>query len=366
MDSLCGKTIVFFAYNNSFSYYNIGGTDSNIRRLANKLIDDGNRVCFVHYGCENENCEEINSIFSIRNFQNLVSALEFIASESSNVISIYLRKQDRLKYAIFRKKNNNILFHHYYFTWPENTIRRYAMTLDSKLVRFSGVSFCVSGRLNSLMQRRKLDSILLLPPVPSDYFLDLKCKDYNPDIIRVAFLGRVDIGKGILEAVDLLRLLNNEGGYDCLISGFPWLNKSDTVKIHNELLLQNDIKYLPVQYEQWSPAVCAELRDKLKNIDILILPYKQLSSTIDMPLLLLEAMANLCVVITPNIGDMHEVYGESCFNLPGSWDTDVVLSIITQNKINILQERERVYKRCQDLYFDTQSIYDLFKRHIKR
>ena len=355
-----GKQVVFLGYSNSFSYYNIGGTDSVVRRIADKLIEDGYRVVFLQYGCEVDSESEPVDGISVICCKDFTSALSVVI-KCSDVITIYLKKSDRLKYLFFRKKNIDIRFHQFVFTWPESRLKRFAMLADIILFKLNGKCFCVSPRLKLLAQKLGIQAELLLPPVPKDYFLKPVDKKVSQKV-KVAFLGRIDAGKGVMSAFQLLQRLSERKDCECFISGFPWLFKPETVMLHNRLLEQENIKYIPVQYDKWTPEVCRSLRDMLKDIDILLLPYKHLSSTIDMPLLLLEAMASLCVVVAPDLGSMYEVYGNSPFGIGGMWDEDMAFGRIIDNICDIPQERERLFNRASEIVFDIDGVYEKFRQ----
>ncbi|MBN2064568.1 MAG: glycosyltransferase [Sedimentisphaerales bacterium] len=356
------KPVVFFAYGNSFSFYNIGGTDAVIRRLASKLLADGHRVIFLYYGCQQNSDAQPLPGLEIKYRTDFHLALLCIA-EPCDIFTVYLKRADRLRYIYFRITHRHFRFHQLVFTWPEKLSKRLAAWADSVLVKLNGISFCVSPRLSKLAARLGLHAQLLLPPVPKDYFITPAQKSTS-DKIRVAFLGRIDTGKGLEHALSLLTRLSHREKFDCMISGFPWLSKPETVKLHKHLLAQTAVRYVPVEYENWSPQVCASLRDMLRDIDILILPYRHLSSTIDIPLLLLEAMASLCVVITPDLGDMHEIYGQSIFCLDGNWDEDKVFELITNNVDKIALERDRLFRRASEVVFDIDGVYDKFRMQI--
>lgn len=357
--------IVFFSLFQSFDFNQIGGTDSIIRRVTEELIATGNIVEYVHYAADKQYEKKINDQLTVKYFDNFKKALSAMEQGADYIVSIHLARKDRMKYASFRKANfSTIKFIHLFTVWPENSLKRMLMFAEAKYFPFNGCVLSVSPRSHKHVSKWTGKSTLLLPPVPRDYFIKPEVKPYS-NKLRVAFVGRIDPGKGTPEAIELFNKLSSHKRFDTKIFGFPWKHRPETMKLHDKLLSQTDICYEPVEYERWSPQVCMNLCSQLRNIDILILPYKKLSSTIDIPLLLLEGMANLCAVITPNLGDLHTIYGDSPFNLPGDWDLSRAYDIIINAHNWIETERVRIYGQCARLKFDTPTIACKFLKSLK-
>ncbi len=358
--------IAFFGLKNSFDFYHIGGMDSLARRLAIGLAELGDQVEFVHYGAGQEKTEQHRGGITIHHFKKFNDALKhLVASECDHVVSIYLRPRDRLTYARFRRTHGrSIRFHCIYSCWHELRFRRELFFAEARLFPFNGTLFCVSPRIHRYVSQWASHAALLLPPVPESYFCRPEEKNSN-NKLRLTYAGRVDPGKGTERAVDVFERLGARKDVEARLCGFAWSHRKETVELHERLLANPNIRYEPVEYKSWSPEVDENFCRLLKEADILLLPYEKLSSTIDTPLLLLEAMASLCAVITPHLGDLHATYGPSEFNLSEGWSTDAVIELIHRMREGLLVERERLARRNQALVFNTSGAVELFGEHLR-
>lgn len=108
--------------------------DSLVRRLAAGLSDAGEKVGLVHYGdCEDKTVDAGNGI-ELHYFRSLAKALAYLEGGYDHVVSIYLRPQDRIAYARFRRdRRNQIRFHHVFSCWNESWVKRELMFADARL-----------------------------------------------------------------------------------------------------------------------------------------------------------------------------------------------------------------------------------------
>ena len=358
--------IAFLGLKQAFDYFQIGGTENFVRRLAIKLLEEGHKVDYLLYRAD-EDRELVQYGINLRYIKTFDNALDLIKTEKyEHVISIYLLPKDRIKYAIFRKKTYKwIKFHLIYFNWPDSVIKRYLYLNEAKFFPYNGKLFCISKRQYDYVSRWTKNAVYLLPPVPKGYFLKSEEKPINKKI-KITFLGRIDPGKGIGEVIEIFKALKNDNRFDCSIYGIHIPEHKESVQVHNWLKSQNDIKYIEVDRQRYSPDVDKMVRNVLKETDILILPYQKLSSTIDTPLTLLEAMASLCVVITKPFGNIPDIYGESQFIISREnfmKDTIDILKGISYE--DILKERERIYSRNNNLNFESSNVAKRFLHAIK-
>lgn len=356
--------IAFWGLQGSFNHDQVGGVNSTIRRLADSMTDS-NEITFIYYECKQSRSMTLPNNIRVVYLTNLASVFEELAKGYKHVVSIYIKPLDRLMYAHYRRRNHrNVYFHHIYFVLSESAIKRTLLFAEAKYFPFNGCLFCVSPRIYQSACQLTPAAKILLPPVPNSYFMKPDMK-IELNKIRVTFCGRLDPGKGIREVVELFECLKVHSNVEPLIFGFPWKHKLETSGLHEQLLGNDRINYRCVNYERWSPLLDDELREVLSKTDILLLPYKQLSSTVDMPLLLLEGMASLCAIVTPPLGNLHDIYGDSPFNLSRDWDIDAIFSIIEKAHLHLKEEKRRIYIRNQSLGFNEEDAKQIFTKAIE-
>lgn len=353
--------IAFFGSYCCFDYHHIGGLDSIARRLGVELVGRGEDVAFVHFNCPKETSEIVSERFTLRYFHSLSSALEHTAGKYDHVLNFHVPLRQRLTWMRFRRRESKRTRFHIMFTgWHENPVTRLRTFVEARIEPYNGTHFCISPRTYSFIAGWGKRAKLLLPPVPQNYFLtpEDKPKHQHP---KITYMGRVDPGKGTPVAIDLFQYLARKDiEVESRICGYPWKHKPDTMRLYEKLLSQDEILYEPAEFEGYSQAVEDNVRKVLRETDILLLPYDKLSSTVDTPLLLLEGMANLCVIITRPLGNMPEIYGTDKFMLDNLGDYEKVEVLIEKVQRKLDAERERIFSRSSSLKFTTKDITDLF------
>ncbi|MDT8308004.1 MAG: hypothetical protein RQ866_00625 [Bacteroidales bacterium] len=358
------QRIAFFCYDNQVNYHHVGGMDSLVRRLAHALIKLGDQVDIVHYGSDNYQSEQLCDGIKQLHFCDFEDACQFLSEECDDVLSIHLRRADRIKYAKFRRQwQNKVRFHHIYSVWNESRIKRELLFSEARLFPFNGCLFCLSPRFYKTVSRWSKRAVLLLPPVDHSYFCTPSEKS-NSDKLRIAFAGRVDPGKGVQNALDVFSRLGDKMDIDARVCGYAWSHRAETIEMHESLIANPEIRYEPVEYKKWDQNVDDDIVSILHNSDILLLPYQKLSSTVDTPLLLLEGMASLCTIITPPLGDLHLLYGESIFNIGSPWDSYEVVDLILAGREQLHEERGRILLQNDSLCFDSKSVAAQLKKSM--
>jgi glycosyltransferase involved in cell wall biosynthesis len=360
--------IAFFGFKNSFDYFHIGGAESFTRRISYYLIEKGYKIDYLLYGYEENN--ETNPLpgLTLKYFKSFENALNLIKNEEyDHIITMYLLPKHRINYAFFRKRNSkSTKFHFIYFNWADLMVKRYLYFNEARLLPYNGKLFCISKRQYEYISKWAKNAVYLLPPVPENYFLNPNEKPIN-EKIKIIFLGRIDPGKGINEVIEIFNALKSNNKFECSIYGIHNPEHKEALKIHNWLKKHKEIKYIEVERQKYSPEIEEMIRNVLKNTDILILPYKRLSSTIDTPLTLLEAMASLCVVITKPFGNIPDIYGKSKFLIsPENFVQDAIKLLNNISQENLVEERYRIYEQNKKLNFSTSSIGEKFINAISR
>lgn len=353
------RSIVFFSTVENFDFWQIGGMESYFRRLAFELARAGKDVHFVQYGSDRAIVEHPFPGISLCRYISLDDALEHVAQQASIVLVSTVYRKDRLQFIKFRRANHDrITFYFVASFCAESWVRRKCYFLESFIYPYNGGVLCMSPRLLKASGTKRMKAELLLPPVPENYFVEREDKALKNKII-VTYMGRTAPSKGADEAVKIFTQLRGESGIQTQVSGYFWRDGHESNFTHEWLIAQSDIKYIYEDYKGWSPSIDKKVARILRETDILLLPYRSLRTTIDVPLLLLEGMAANCCVITKPIGDIPDIYGESSFILPIKNFVPNAIALIKQAQRSaqmLKKERCRIASQVMNLAFDTQSI----------
>lgn len=352
--------IAFFGQQGAFSYNRIGGVDSIARRWGLELIRRGAEVDFVHFGGGTVRTVTNPGGLTQRYCATFEGGLAALTGGYDHVVTFYVPARKRLAYGCFRRRRaRETQFHFLYTSWPESWLKRELLFLESRLMPYNGFLLCVSPRQQRRVSRWSNRTLLFLPPTPESYFLRPEEKDTR-DPLRVVYMGRVDPGKGTPEALSLFTELERSGQFETHIYGYPWRDKPETMQLHHQLLEQDLVPYQPSRCDRYSAAVEGQVRRILRQADVLYLPYRRLSSTVDTPLLLLEGMAHLCAVVTRPLGDLGQIYGTDRWMLDDVTDLDRARSKLQELKQQLPQERSRLASHNQEMRFDVRNVVDRF------
>jgi glycosyltransferase involved in cell wall biosynthesis len=352
-------SIVFFGTVENFNFWQIGGMESYFRRLAFELAKTGKDVDFVQYGSDRSAVEHPFPGISLYRYVFLDDALAHIAQKASIVLVSSQYRKDRLKFIKFRRANQNRITFYFVASYcAKSRLRRKCYFLESFIYPYNGGVLCMSPRLLKVSGTMKIKSELLLPPVPESYFVEPEDKALN-NKVTVTYMGRTAPSKGADEAVKIFAQLRGQSSIQTQLCGYSCKDTHESSFIHEWLMAQSDIKYIYEDHKGWSPSIDKKVVRTLRETDILLLPYRSLRTTIDVPLLLLEGMAANCCIITTPIGDIPEIYGESSFILPIKNFVPNAVALIKQAQQSaqmLKKERCRIASQVMNLAFDTQSI----------
>lgn len=357
--------LAFFGPANSFDAHQIGGTNSFIRRVSQELLQRGSfSIDNIHFG--QKTGEIIHSPASrSRYFLYFEEALAEL-TEYDHIIAVYIPLKHIKNFKNFCiQQQDQSKIHYIYWDWPESFLKRNLRNYFYTKIPYNGISFTVSPRLHNDIALRRKKVQLILPPVPPDYFMDIHEKSLT-DILRVTFIGRIDSGKGIDATLGIFHALSKFPEIQLTFYGTFWENDPYAKKIHMDLSSQDSFEYIPVNFQEYSPDVDNMVRNALRNTDIFIQPYKQLSSTIDMPVLLLEAMASLCAVITTPVGDIPSIYPDSRCLIPYEKIAEKAVQVTTSGNNWLPAEREKIWNKNKTLHFETPSVADQFIQALQK
>jgi len=353
--------ITFVSHYYAFHYWGAGGTESFVRRLAHGFKEEGDEVSLLFYGARVSGLPQPRQRgIRLHYFDKFAELLSFIETgDFGHVITVYIRREDRLRYAFLRQTlRKRIQFHVLHLGWHPKPWGRILRLFEICLAPYNGFVFTISPRLNREASRGTNRVIQIWPSVPDNYFLSPQVKS-TKNGLQVCFIGRLDPGKGIYEALDILRFFQQHFGATCLIYGLYSENSPDTMTLHQRLQDTPEVTYIAMKREAYSEDIEDKMRQVLHQTDILVLPYRTLSSSIDTPLLLLEGMASLCAIITTDQSHIPEVYGHSPFLINGGLENwkHQLQDMSTQELMRLIQtERNRLWQQNQKFDFGASSV----------
>ncbi len=350
--------IAFFGPKNFIDYYDIGGFQSYIRRIALKLADYGNKVDYIIYDSKEIKEKKIANNLMLKYYRTFRDAINVISLDSyDNIVRIQLPRYDRLKYFFFCEKQScHNRYHCIYFTIPESLIKYKLMLMEVKIASRYGNIICVSYRQYRILKKDIKNVFLVFPPVSEDYFL-IPSEKPNNKKIKITFLGMLHPDKGIKEIITLFKILKNNSKFECSVYGIYNPQNKESFRMHNWLKEQNYFKYIEVDKEKYSPKIEEMVKKVLKKTDIFIQPYIKLENTVDTPLLLLEAMASLCSIITTPLGSILEVYGKSDFIINKEDFISRAVSFLRNLSYKkIKEERQRIFEQNKKIDFIANKV----------
>ena len=361
--------IACLAATRSFHHRQIGGTDAFFRRIARKLAGSGHRVTFMYYPAAEPRRATQPTGIDVCYYESFEQMLRALDNFDGSVLINAIRASDRLQWIHFRHRHRKRLrFFMVYSLFPDTAYGRLRHFLETRLYPCNGGCICISGRIANYLGERRRRARALLPPVPHEYFRRPTEKSVTGSIV-VAYIGRLELGKGAMEAIDILEHLCRREGIDARVHAYAFDGDESAEPLRERLSKNNRITCHETVHQGWSPHVEQQMAEVLRDIDVLLLPYRRVSSSIDTPLLLLEGMASLCCCITRGGGDIPEVYGESPFLIAGRGHDEFVAEacdVITGGgRSMIAKERERLVQRRNALKFDVSTTADRLIRILE-
>jgi glycosyltransferase involved in cell wall biosynthesis len=242
------------------------------------------------------------------------------------------------------------------FFYPNSMIGKCLKLSEFTIYPYSGTVFCVSHR-QVLMLRGFVDRMCYLPPcIPSSYHINPSQKKRNLPL-NISFLGRIDPRKGVLETLDLFEKLAHNSSYNCRIYGIYIPRDGQATAIHHRLKRQSLIQYIEVERQAYSGSTEELALSVLRDSDIFVQPYRSMDSTVDSPLLLLEAMASSCAVLTTPIADVPRLYGDSNFVIQNQQFAESALHLLMHLSPGTLtEEQNRSHKQLTHMELAPASI----------
>ncbi len=283
--------------------------------------------------------------------QNIIDLIN--KGHYDHIIRIRLMLAERPMYIAFvRRSNLPARFHTMALTWPTTVPRALWLYLESYLSIRGGRIICASKRLYHLLTRAGSAPILIMPPVPSDYFVDLNDKSIGENL-RIVYLGHLNRYRCIDDVLRLFTYLSNMSGFvPALVATHDPRN---TISNHYHGLLSNQqcFRYISVNRQNYSPELDDMIKDVLREADVLVQPY----STLDSPLVILESMASLCLPLTTRIKGIPELCGSHAFIAhPKRFFPEAVRLLSGLDGQRLVEERRGLFHRSRVLGYDESAV----------
>ena len=290
------KPIAFAGHKESINFHKIGGTDAIIRRFSNYLSLNSSVYIFT-YGSLIESRVEISPNILIINFITIDTMLNYIESNKiSNIFCIYIKPFDRIKILLRRLGKSKSVYHTIITVHNEKAWKRWALFIES-IITYNGYKCCVSDRITQKVLVLTRKAVTLYPPVDDSFFV--KKERNNNKKIRIAYMGRLDYGKGADIAIEYFKKSNlSKDQYEFFVYSYPWENDKFSMKLHVELKKQSQITYVEASLNQNNDT---KLKESIDDVDVFLLPYRFMTSTVDTPLVILEVAARGKEVITTSL-----------------------------------------------------------------
>jgi len=361
------QKIAFIGYYKTFRYQDIGGQNSIVRRISNSM--SANREIFhLSYGIESKRFNASINGIKQHHFVNFRSMLHFAyENDILDLIIVYLKPVDYLKLLTFRIFHETMTFHALITGMSSTFLKRTIYKLTTRRV-VNGKIFCVSKRLASVFETCGERVIHILPPVDDSFFCDMSFRDKKiPKKIRIAFMGRIDHGKGADIAIKFFEncTLPPER-FEFFLYGYPLESDARSLAIHNKLLDKNcTINYVQtLLWNGYSPKVDEFLSSIIDEVDLFYLPYRTINSTIDTPLVPLEILSRGGIFLTTDFQQLRDITYDKQFIQPFSETSKI--SVIEDRILRLLNEHDPQSQSrfLEELDFKTSSVASLLERSI--
>lgn len=300
--------LTVFSHEVSIDYKKVGGLESLLRRISNEVIEDGHEVEFVLYGSRKDALVSLQNGVKVRYTKGFTKSLRYLQCQSNSVISNYIKKRHRLLFYIFRAYERNRISFFRIQSGIENSKSQRMLAkvpTAARLAHLFEEQIALSETIHKNLTSIGIDAKLCLPPVPEVFFVPKSSKPATSPL-EVTFVGRLDENKGISSALELFQDLAKCQKFNLNISGYYGHGVSPRSNIENAIKNHPEINFHELSWKQWSNEVDYDLISLLERTDVLILPYKNLSGTMDPPYLILEGMAARCVILTTNVGSIGD------------------------------------------------------------
>ncbi len=360
--------VAFLGWAPGFDLRRIGGFEAIVRRLADEIAGHGHSVEVVLYDSRStgDRTESVGrSLVRVREFRKIGSAFASVLTGKYDCIldCHVVPTAAWPKYLLWKRRigGRSRLVKVYVSSGGGPLWRRIRYAVNNY---GTDAVLCISPRLvRSVAAESRAQPEWLPPPVPDRLFQI--ARERKQSSATVAFLGRLDYQKGAQDVLDTYqRLLRDRSSLNLIADAY--LAEGD--KQNAALAAQFRALGLSVGDAisgRLAPAASERhVEEVLSSADIVITPYRSLAGTLDLPLVVLEAMAAGCIVLSTPRGDIPSL-------LPSAWIVkDSAELVSTLARLGDPNERQRmaslVDRSRLASTFATSSVADLLMEVMVR
>ena len=359
------KRICFFGAVDACDPMKMGGCESIVRRLSIGLSDRGYSVVVIMYGASKKSCSNfLDHDLTLQYCSSFSDSLQVLADLSCDlVIETYIHKKYYLRYLAFKHTNCDLIrFSVIFMTSAHHSLKRWFRAKFRTM--FCSTIFAVSSKLVDELQCDGVSAIWLPPPVSDQYFRSSVRGEKTNTVI--SFLGRIAPDKGLSSLVKIFSSLSCSKQLTLKIRGYYIPDDPNSVRLHRSLQKRSLFEYYAEPYNSYnySPQKEQAIIEYLTGTDILVLPYKNLKRTVDLPLLVVEGLAAGCVVISQYFEDVSKIICSSTLIAQDEDEYREKLQALCNPKI-LQQEKERIRMSNVFSTFAATQVTEKFLSHFQ-
>lgn len=361
--------IAFVGYGNSADPRYVGGHQNYLRRLASGLTEASCKIDFfaLQASCHWQGNETL-PVYCPQSMGDLARALYDGCYDYVQFTRFPLRYYPALVRLLRYLRACKTTVGYLYLVYPPRALMRW---LRHWLFKASfDLVFAASPRLYRLANRSGVQTALLLPIVPAPFFAVRRTAASPSATLWARYLGRLSDDKGIRELVLILEQLRASCPQLRVgVHGY-YSMRSRQAKILAHLLQTSgccDNCDLQASQEEMSYTPTAEKRvlQLLHSTDLLLLPYRSLDgATVDVPLLLLEAMAAGCAVIATPVADLVEIMADPDLVVPLRSLAGQAAKLTREGKL--AEKQLAAQSRARVLGVDKETVCRVFLQTIQQ
>lgn len=324
----------------------IGGNGSLLRRLRDGWRRMGLDVDLIIVDGKEDSSEGGESVSRVSSLQEASDHLLDRGGGGHHVCVVYLTPAQRLLFAGLRQGlQRHLVLHDWRLVLSDNGWRRRCMFADHAVRSYNGRVFGLSPRIVREASRFSSRAALFFPPVPEELFFLERRRRHRP---RIGYVGRIDSGKGSTLLAPLGERLVSCGMNRLAVYGYSWPHRPRSVELFEEVAAAAGVEFHPVSMNQGGAQSDRDLALILSDLDILLLPYRTGSASLDSPALVLEAMAAGVVPIAGAVADLPRIILDAGKVLPVGSDVNTWLSTV-EDTSRALPDPAKCRRRAREL-----------------